>query len=50
MTASPGATVCACGYEISEDEQREYIDGEAHCTACVPEPGYTTTSRHWSRS
>ncbi|MFE9412374.1 hypothetical protein ACFYN0_26800 [Streptomyces sp. NPDC006704] len=42
MTAFSGATVCPCGYEISEDEEREYIDGEARCTACAPHPGYTT--------
>ncbi len=43
MTPYFGATICACGYEISEDEERQYIDGEAHCTACVPEPTWSHT-------
>ncbi|MFI2616715.1 hypothetical protein [Streptomyces sp. NPDC018584] len=50
MTTYFSATVCACGYEISEDEKREYIDGEAHCTACIPDPGYTTTAPCRSRT
>ncbi len=36
MTQS--ATVCACGYEIGEDEEREYIDDEVLCSVCRIEP------------
>lgn len=48
MITSASATVCACGYEISQDEDRQYIDGEAHCITCLPNPGYT--SNHTFRS
>ncbi|WP_159048620.1 hypothetical protein [Streptomyces sp. NRRL F-4489] len=46
MITHLSATVCACGYEIDADEERQYIDGEALCTACRLEPDMDT-ELHW---